>query len=216
LTYSEIMCRRKHQKDAVRRNPPGWTPPGLWAPLSGHLTIALPLMSVEVLLGWIPAMVLPSLGPGRLDLVVAGVAVGNLIHAVVAVVIERPFVIRGRLMSPGGWGFAVWPLVGASGAVLAVSVAWLGSGRGLAVAGAIAVVETALAVYLRPWRPGLTQAEYDEKWAALKEMTKETFAPDVAEIRRRLDERAMDGYRRKIAERDAQRQRDGEGSTREP
>jgi hypothetical protein len=202
--------------DAVRRNPAGWTPPGLWAPLSGHLTIALPLMPVEVLLGWIPAMVLPSLGPGRLDLVVAGVAVGNLIHAVVAVVIERPFVIRGRLMSPGGWGFAVWPLVGASGAVLAVSVAWLGSGRGLAVAGAIAVVETALAVYLRPWRPGLTQAEYDEKWAALKEMTKETFAPDVAEIRRRLDERAMDGYRRKIAERDAQRQRDGEGSTREP
>jgi hypothetical protein len=42
-------------------------------------------------------------------------------------------------------------------------------------------------------------------------MTKETFAPDVAEIRRRLDERAMEGYRRKIAEREAQRRHEGDG-----
>jgi hypothetical protein len=101
------MCRRKHQKYAVRRDPPGWTPPGPWAPLSGHLTIALPLMPVEVLLGWLPEMVLPSLGPGCLDLVVAGVAIGNLIPAVLTVVIERPFVIRGRPMSPGGCAFVV-------------------------------------------------------------------------------------------------------------
>ena len=74
----------------------------------------------------------------------------------------------------------------------------------------MAGVEGRETLWRRAWRPRATDAEFHEKWLASRELTKETSAPDVAEIRHRLDERAMDGYRRKIAEREEQRARDEE------
>jgi hypothetical protein len=77
-----------------------------------------------------------------------------------------------------------------------------------ALASTMTAVEAVELAWSRAWRPGDTDAEFHEKWVAFRELTKETFAPDVAEVRRRLDERAMDGYRRRIAEREAQREQD--------
>ncbi|WP_310889867.1 hypothetical protein [Clavibacter capsici] len=89
-------------------------------------------------------------------------------------------------------------------------IPWLGVPTGVVLASVMAGVEATFVLWSRAWRPGDTDAEFHEKWVALKGMTKETFAPDVAEIRHRLDERAMDGYRRRIAERETQRARDEE------
>ncbi|MFT2712004.1 hypothetical protein [Clavibacter sp. Sh2126] len=132
----------------------------------------------------------------------------TLVFCTVEVVVERPFVVRGRLVSPGGWGFAVLPWLAGSTAAAAVVIVWLGIPTGAVLASVMAGVEGLETLWRRAWRPGQTDAEFHEKWIAFRELTKETFAPDVAEIRHRLDERAMDGYRRRIAERDAERARD--------
>ncbi|AWG00520.1 hypothetical protein DZF92_05800 [Clavibacter michiganensis subsp. insidiosus] len=205
---------RETARDPVRRNPPGWTPPGLWAPLSGHLTVAL-LKAPIVVVASQALMLVPAWGPGPLDRTIGAVTLMTLVFCTVEVVVERPFVVRGRLMAPGGWGFAVLPWLAGSMAAAATVILWLGAPTGVVLASVMSGVEAAFVLWSRAWRPGDTDAEYHEKWVKTKEMTKEMFAPDVAEIRRRLDERAMDGYRRKIAERDAQRELDEPDEERE-
>jgi hypothetical protein len=199
--------------EEVKRNPPGWQPPSFWAPLIGHLMVDIPKVPVEVVLTCVSTLFIPGWGPVHPVMVLAGVILANLAHAVVAVVLERPFQIRGRLRSPGGWGFALVPWLGGSVASFSVMTPLFGVPRGVVIASVVAIVEAAFSIWMREWRPGPTDAEYDEKWARTKEMTKDVFAPDVAEIRRRLDERAMEGYRRKIAERERdaeiRRQEDG-------
>jgi len=195
--------------DSVRRNPPGRTPPGLWAPLSGHLTVAL-LKAPIVVVASRALMLVPAWGPGSLDRTIGAVTLMTLVFCTVEVVVERPFVVRGRLMTPGGWGFAVLPWLAGSITAAATAIGWLGVPTGVVLASVMAGVEAAFVLWSRAWRPGETDAEFHEKWVAFRELTKETFAPDVAEIRHRLDERAMDGYRRKIAEREAQREREQE------
>jgi len=193
--------------DPVRRNPPGWTPPGLWAPLSGHLTVALVKAPIVVVASQ-ALMLVPAWGPGSLDRTIGAVTLMTLVFCAVEVLVERPFVVRGRLMAPGGWGFAVLPWLAGSTAAAATVIVWLGVPTGVVLASVMAGVEGLETLWRRPWRPGDTDAEFHEKWVAFRELTKETFAPDVAEIRDRMDERAMDGYRRKIAEREEQRRRD--------
>jgi hypothetical protein len=192
--------------DQVRRNPADWAPPGLWAPLSGHLTVAL-LKAPLVVLACQALLLVPGWGPGSLDRTIGGVTLMTLVFCTVEVVVERPFVVRGRLTSPGGWSFAVLPWLAGSAAAAGTVIVWLGVPTGLVLASVMAGVEAAFVLWSRAWRPGDTDAEFHEKWVAFRELTKETFAPDVADVRHRLDERAMDGYRRKIAEREAQRAR---------
>ncbi|MFT2752448.1 hypothetical protein [Clavibacter sp. Sh2088] len=155
-------------------------------------------------------MLVPAWGPGSLDRTIGAVTLMTLVFCTVEVVVERPFVIRGRLMAPGGWGFAVLPWLAGSMAAAATVILWLGVPTGGVLASVMSGVEAAFVLWSRAWRPGDTDAGYHEKWVKTKEMTKEMFAPDVAEIRHRLDERAMDGYRRKIAEREEQRRREEE------
>jgi len=195
--------------DPVRRNPPDWTPPGLWAPLSGHLTVALVKAPIVVVVSQ-ALMLIPAWGPGSLDRTIGGATLMTLVFCAVEVVVERPFVVRRRLMAPGGWRFAVLPwLAGATAAAAAVILS-LGVPSGVVLASVMAGVEGRETLWRRAWRPGATDAEFHEKWLASRELTKETSAPDVAETRHRLDERAMDGYRRKIAEREEQHARDEE------
>lgn len=54
----------------------------------------------------------------------------------------------------------------------------------------------------------MTQDEFDAEYAELKDMTRETFAPDVEEIRRRAGERTMRRYRDAIERK--RRQEEGE------
>ncbi|QIS41145.1 hypothetical protein GW571_02785 [Clavibacter capsici] len=197
------------ERNRVRRNPPDWTPPGSWAPLSGHLTVALFTAPIVVVVSQ-TLMLIPAWGPGSLDRTIGGVTLMALVSSAVEVVVERPFVVRGRSTSPGGWAFAVLPWLAGSAASAMTVIPWLGVPTGVVLASVMAGVEATFVLWSRAWRPGDTDAEFHEKWVALKAMTKETFAPDVAEIRHRLDERAMDGYRRRIAERETQRARDEE------
>jgi hypothetical protein len=196
----------------VERNPPGWKPPGLWAPFVGHLTVNLLKLPIIVGIAWILMLLVPAWGPARVLLVVVGAVVLDTAFAAVAVVIERPFLIRGRLIAPGGWDFALFPWLGASAVVFAMALGWFGAPRGIVLASVISAVEAAFVIWMREWIPGETDTEYAEKWRKTKDMTKELFAPDVAEIRRIHEERVMEGYRRKIAEREAERRRQADGS----
>ncbi|WP_414172023.1 hypothetical protein [Clavibacter tessellarius] len=79
--------------DARPRNPDSWEPPGLWAPLSGHLVLGLVKAPVVLVLLWLATLLpaVPSRGAGDLVALVA-VAIG--IGALIEVLVEDP--------SPGG------------------------------------------------------------------------------------------------------------------
>ncbi|KZC95273.1 MULTISPECIES: hypothetical protein [Clavibacter] len=195
--------------DARPRNPDSWEPPGLGAALVGHLVLGVVKAPVVlVLLGLatlLPAV--PSPGAGGLVALVA-VAIG--VGALIEVLVEDPFARRRRLSSPGGWDFAlVPPLVALVGVV---ALGWLMS-RSLAVGVAVGAawgLASAVGIAIgRPWEPGMTQDEHDAKWIELKDMTRETFAPDVEEIRRRAGERSMQRYRDAIERK--RREQDSEG-----
>ncbi|WP_052129223.1 hypothetical protein [Clavibacter michiganensis] len=177
------------------RNPDAWEPSGFGPALLGHLVLGAVKAPVVLVLLWLATLLrtVPPRGAGDLVALVA-VAVG--VGALIEVLLEDPFARRRKLSSPGGWDYAlVPPLVALVGVV---ALGWLMSGSlvmGTAVGGAWVVVESAEIAWLRPWEPGMTQDEFDGKYAQLKDMTRETFAPDVEEIRRRAGERTMRRYR---------------------
>jgi hypothetical protein len=153
--------------DPVRRNPPGGTPPGVWAPLSGHLTVALVKAPIVAVVS--PAlMLIPAWGPGSLDRTIGGVTLMTPVFCTVEVVVERPFVVRGRLMAPGGWGFAVLPWLAGAIAAAAAVILWLGVPTGVVLASVMAGAEGLETLWRRAWRPGGTDAEFDEKWVAFR------------------------------------------------
>ncbi|WP_333615162.1 hypothetical protein [Glutamicibacter sp.] len=131
-----------------------------------------------------------SLG-ASIGVLVATLLLGELL----AVGIERPFVIRGRLNEPGGWGYSVMPLIAylLTGTVFAF-IAW-GNSVAAMVFGIIhAAVNMGLFFLLKPWQAGETQQETDAKFAEFKAMTKEHFAEDIVEVRARVGERTKNSY----------------------
>jgi hypothetical protein len=160
----------------------------------------------------VTAQLVPGLASVPVPVILNGIMALTLVDVVVKVLAERPFVIRRRLMSPGGWGYALVPwLVGAIASFLTGTILY-GAGYGSLLAIAMTVVEGVEVLFRRAWIPGQTDAEYHEKWVRTKEMTTDLFAPEVAEIRRMQEERAMDGYRRKIAEKQVRQAREDEGA----
>ncbi len=148
----------------------------------------------------------PSRGAGHL-VALAAVAVG--VGALTEVLVEDPFARRRKLSSPGGWDFALVPPLVALIAVVALG--WLMSGSlemGTAMGTAWGLSSAVGIAIGRPWEPGMTQDEFDAEYAELKDMTRETFAPDVEEIRRRAGERTMRRYRDAIERK--RRQEEGE------
>ncbi|PPF60849.1 hypothetical protein C5C13_02845 [Clavibacter michiganensis] len=194
------------------RNPDSWEPPGLWAPLSGHLVLGLVKAPVVLVLLWLSTLLpaVPSRGAGDL---VALVAVAISVGALIEVLVEDPFARRRKLSSPGGWDFALVPPLVALIAVVALG--WLMSGSlvmGTAVGAAWGLASAVGIAIGRPWEPGMTQDEFGGKYAELKDMTRETFAPDVEEIRRRAGERTMQKYRDAIERK--RREAGGDGDPR--
>ncbi|MFT2754038.1 hypothetical protein [Clavibacter sp. Sh2088] len=197
--------------DGRPRNPDSWEPPGFGAAFLGHLLLDAVTAPVVLLLLWLSSLLpaVPDLDPGQLVACVAAVTCGATI---VEVLVEGRFARARRLSSPGGWDFALVPTLAASAVV--VLLGWSVAGAlaaGLAVAVAWAIVEAVEIAWLRPWEPGMTQVEHDAKWAEFTGMTRETFAPDVAEIRRRAEERSMRRYRDAIE----RKRREEEGTTRD-
>jgi hypothetical protein len=194
--------------DGRPRNPDSWDPPGLWAPLSGHLVLGAVKAPFVLGLLWV-ATLLPAVPSTDLGDLVALVAVGVGVGALIEVLVEDPFARRRKLSSPGGWDFAlVPPLVALLGVV---ALGWLMNGSlvmGTAVGAAWGLASAVGIAIGRPWEPGMTQDEFDRKYVELKDMTRETFAPDVEEIRRRAGERTMQKYRHAIERK--RRQEEGE------
>lgn len=175
-------------------NDPAWTPPRLIHTFTGHLFTGTLKLLVVALLFWVSTLfgdsMTASLGTS-IGVLVATLLLGELL----AVGIERPFVIRGRLNEPGGWGYSVLPLLAylLTGSVFAF-IAW-GNSVTAVVFGIIhAAVNMGLFFLIRPWQAGETQQETDAKLAEFKAMTKEHFAEDIVEIKTRARERTKNAY----------------------
>ncbi|MFT2707196.1 hypothetical protein [Clavibacter zhangzhiyongii] len=189
------------------RAPSTWVAPPVWAPVVGHISVAILKVPLAVVICFAATRIL-DLGSPTLSAIIGGTFMLTAANICVTVATERPFVLRRRSLVPGGWGFALVPWLAGTTSAYALSGLLLPGPASLALATSMTAMEAIELVWSRPWRPGDTDAQFHEKWVAFRELTKETFAPDVAEIRHRLDERAMDVYRRKIAEREEQRRRD--------
>lgn len=146
---------------------------------------------VIVLLLWLATL------PGWLRAVPVGnlvvVAIGAvLIGEVLTTLAERPFVAKRRLSAPGGWDYALLPVLIHALVGLGLGALLLGGLRGGVALGAAYAVATAGEVLLsKSWLPGDTQAEFDEKWRRFKQMTHETFDQDLQEIRRRAQHKGL-------------------------
>lgn len=143
------------------------------------------LLWAATLTGWLAAAPLQNL-------VVAGVA-AVVVGEVLTTLAERPFVVKRRLSAPGGWDYALVPVVIHAVVGLGLGALLLGGLRGGVALGAAYAVATAGEVLLsKSWLPGDTQAEFDEKWRRFKQMTHETFDQDLQEIRRRARHKGRD------------------------
>ena len=179
------------------KNPESWTPPPLWTPLSGHLMMGALKVPVMVLLLWLATL------PGWLtaaplqNLIVAAVG-AVVLGEVLTTLAERPFVVKRRLSAPGGWDYALVPVVIHAVVGLGLGALLLGGLRGgIALGAAYAVATAGEAILSKSWLPGDTQAEFDEKWRQTKQLTHQTFDEDVQEIRRRARQRARDNYNKR-------------------
>ncbi|MDN3225337.1 hypothetical protein QWJ06_01185 [Kocuria rhizophila] len=182
------------RSEEIARNAEGWTPPPLWAPVSGHLMMGALKVPVIVLLLWLATL------PGWLRAVpvenLVVVATGAvLIGEVLTTLAERPFVLKRRLSAPGGWDYALLPVLIHALVGLGLGALLLGSLRGgLALGAAYAVATAGEVILSKSWLPGDTQAEFDEKWRRTKQMTHETFDDDVQDLKRQAGQKARDSY----------------------
>lgn len=178
--------------EEIARDAEGWIPPPLWAPVSGHLMMGAVKVPVMVLLLWAATLTGWLAAAPLQNLVVAGVA-AVVVGEVLTTLAERPFVVKRRLSAPGGWDYALVPVVIHAVVGLGLGALLLGGLRGGVALGAAYAVATAGEVLLsKSWLPGDTQAEFDEKWRRFKQMTHETFDQDLQEIRRRARHKGRD------------------------
>lgn len=167
------------------------------AALSGHLFLAVLKAPVAFLLLWLSTLV-PVVGRHDVVALITAIIAIYVVGEVLSAVFERPFVISAGLPSPGGWGYALvgWWTTPVVGLVLG----WLMLGHSAAVAAAtfiaVAIPATVEAILSSPWEPGETRQETHERYENFKEMTKETFADDADEIRRRAREQTKEAYYR--------------------
>lgn len=180
------------RSEEIARNAEGWTPPPLWAPVSGHLMMGALKVPVIVLLLWLATL------PGWLravpveNLVVVAIA-AVIIGEVLTTLVERPFVVKRRLSAPGGWDYALLPVLIHALVGLGFGALFLGGLRGgVALGAAYAVATAGETILSKSWLPGDTQAEFNEKWRQFKQMTHETFDQDLQEIRRRARHKGRD------------------------
>lgn len=165
------------------------------AALSGHLFLAVLKAPVAFGLLWL-ATLLPLVGRQDLATLIIVIIATYAGGEVMSAIFERPFVVNAGLPSPGGWGYALvgwWttPVVG-------IIVGWLMVGHSTAAALAtfiaVAIPGTVEAILSAPWQPGETRLETHERYEEFKAMTKESFADDADEIKRRAREKTKESY----------------------
>ena len=127
-----------------------------------------------------PASKLSALSLPRLQ--IAGIVWNSyLIFPLVLVLVQRPLVVRAQHGSPGGLLFAACDILVPPLVYLVVTLGMFQDvGKAATVGSCALVFYLVYAAWLKPWKPGLTQAELRSKIEQAKQMTRE-LAGDIAQ-----------------------------------
>ena len=128
----------------------------------------------------VPASKLSALSLPRLQ--IAGIVwISYLIFPLVLVLVQRPLVVRAQHGSPGGLLFAAYEILVPPLVYLVVTLGMFQDvGKAATVGSCALVFYLVYAAWLKPWKPGLTQAELRSKIEQAKQMTRE-LAGDIAQ-----------------------------------
>ena len=128
----------------------------------------------------VPALKLSALSLPRLQ--IAGIVwISYLIFPLVLVLVQRPLVVRAQHGSPGGLLFAAYEILVPPLVYLVVTLGMFQDvGKAATVGSCALVFYLVYAAWLKPWKPGLTQAELRSKIEQAKQMTRE-LAGDIAQ-----------------------------------
>ena len=138
----------------------------------------------------VPASKLSALSLPRLQ--IAGIAwISYLIFPLVLVLVQRPLVVRAQHPSPGGRLFAACDILVPPLVYLVVTLGkFQDVGKAATVGSCALVFYLAYAAWLKPWKPGLTQAELRSKIEQAKQMTRELVSDIAQEYAGMMQERA--------------------------
>ena len=128
----------------------------------------------------VPASKLSVLSLPRLQ--IAGIVwISYLIFPLVLALAQRPLVVRAQHPSPGGLLFAACDILVPPLVYLVVTLGMFQEvGKAATVGSCALVFYLVYAAWLKPWKPGLTQAELRSKIEQAKQMTRE-LAGDIAQ-----------------------------------
>ena len=137
-----------------------------------------------------PGSKLSALSLPRLQ--IAGIVwISYLIFPLVLVLVQRPLVVRAQHGSPGGLLFAVCDILVPPLVYLVVTLGMFQDvGKAATVGSCALVFYLAYAAWLKPWKPGLTQAELRSKIEQTKQMTRELVGDIAQEYAGMMQERA--------------------------
>lgn len=138
----------------------------------------------------VPASKLSALSLPRLQ--IAGIVwVSYLIFPLVLALAQRPLVVRAQHPSPGGLLFAAYDIFVPPLVYLVVTLGMFQEvGKAATVGSCALVFYLAYAAWIKPWKPGLTQAELRSKIEQAKQMTRELVSDIAQEYAGMMQERA--------------------------
>ena len=138
----------------------------------------------------VPASKLSALSLPRLQ--IAGIVwISYLIFPLVLVLVQRPLVVRAQHGSPGGLLFAACDILVPPLVYLVVTLGMFQDvGKAATVGSCALVFYLAYAAWIKPWKPGLTQAELRSKIEQTKQMTRELVGDIAQEYTGMMQERA--------------------------
>ena len=138
----------------------------------------------------VPASKLSALSLPRLQ--IAGIVwISYLIFPLVLALAQRPLVVRAQHPSPGGLLFAACDILVPPLVYLVVTLGMFQEvGKAATVGSCALVFYLAYAAWLKPWKPGLTQAELRSKIEQTKQMTRELVGDIAQEYTGMMQERA--------------------------
>ena len=137
-----------------------------------------------------PASKLSALSLPRLQ--IAGIVwISYLIFPIVLALAQRPLVVCAQHASPGGLLFAACDIFVPPLVYLAVTLGMFQDvGKAATVGSCALVFYLAYAAWIKPWKPGLTQAELRSKIEQTKQMTRELVSDIAQEYAGMMQERA--------------------------
>ena len=123
---------------------------------------------------------------------IAGIVwISYLIFPLVLVLVQRPLVVRAQHPSPGGLLFAACDILVPPLVYLVVTLGMFQDvGKAATVGSCALVFDLAYAAWIKPWKPGLTQAELRSKIEQAKQMTRELVSDIAQEYAGMMQERA--------------------------